>query len=167
MPRKSKPTRKPTAPPGGWPTNRREPIVVESPGPRRSLPALDVDNTEILRRRLVWRFSEVDDTGEWPPHEIGATAMGDLLRRMGNFEAMTVGEIFAPGSQVGKTYEVESLPKKVRDRLEEIERDDLTELARLRCGARPRLYGVLREHIFHVLWWDADHAVYPSKKKHT
>lgn len=157
------------APPGGWPRPGREkqppaPDVAES---SKTVPKLDLDHPEVTRRRLVWRFQEVDVAGEWPPAEIGAAALGNLLEKMAQYESMTVGEIFKQGSQHGKRYEVPDLPSKALARLEEIKRDDEDHLYRLRCGAKPRLYGFLREHVFHVLWWDAEHTVYPAKLKHT
>lgn len=30
-----------------------------------------------------------------------------------------------------------------------------------------RLYGFLLGHVFHVVWWDPDHEIWPSKLKHT
>ncbi|MGO2111641.1 MAG: hypothetical protein ACTH31_08515 [Pseudoclavibacter sp.] len=93
--------------------------------------------------------------------------MANLLEKMAAFESMRIGEIFANDSELGKKYAVDVIPKNAKRRLEELERDDETEIARLRCGAKPRLYGFLREHVFHVLWWDPDHLVYPSKLRNT
>lgn len=157
-----------TVPEGGWQNAGRKTVSLTPPPAESKRPVLlDTEHSEVRSRRLVWRFSEVDAEGEWPPAEIGAQALGDLLRKMASYESMTVGEIFSPGSEHGKRYTVDSLPSHARKRLGEIERDDETEIARLRCGGKPRLYGFLREHVFHVVWWDAEHAVYPSKKKRT
>lgn len=153
---------------GVWQNDVRKTVsLTPPPAESKRLVVLDTAHPEVRDRRLVWRFGEVDVEGAWPPAEIGAQALGDLLKKMANYESMTIGEIFRPGSQHGKRYPIDSLPAQARKRLGEIERDDETEIARLRCGSRPRLYGFLREHVFHVVWWDAKHTVYPSKKKHT
>lgn len=129
--------------------------------------AVEVDGAEPGRRRLVWRFGEIDDEGSWALSRIGRERLKVLLGHLRSFESMTVNEVFAPNSEHGKRYRVEDLPKAASDRLVEIGRDDETEIARLRCGGKPRLYGFLRENVFHVLWWDPQHAVWPTRKRNT
>ena len=34
-------------------------------------------------------------------------------------------------------------------------------------GGKQRLWGFLRAGVFHVLWWDPEHQIYPSWEKHT
>ena len=169
MAKKDKVKKPSLAPEGGWPTNRKTvPATASEPESTEKRPAvLDLDHDQIQARRLVWRFAEVDKHGDWAPASISMEAMGDLLDKMASYESMTIGEIFKPGSQHGKSYAVESLPRDSRKRLEAIERDDETEVSRLRCGGAPRLYGFLREHVFHVLWWDPKHEVFPSTKRNT
>lgn len=154
-------------PPGGWQAAKKRIPSTPAVSDEKRVIVLDTDHPEIAARRLVWRFNEIDTSGDWPPAAIGVDAMANLLKKMGDFESMTLGEIFKPGSEHGKRYVVENLPAPALKRLREIERDDETEIARLRCGGRPRLYGFLREHVFHVVWWDAEHQVYPSKKRNT
>ena len=154
-------------PDGGWQSARKTLSVRQPPSEPKRQVVLDTEHSDVQSRRLVWRFSEVDRGGDWPPSEIGGQALGGLLEKMASYESMTIGEVFCPGSEHGKKYAVDSLPPSTRKRLGEIERDDETEIARLRCGGKPRLYGFLREHVFHVVWWDAEHSVFPSKKKHT
>jgi hypothetical protein len=134
--------------------------------PRAARP-LNIDAEEIKQRRLVWRFADHDDDGTYSLGAISPEQLMDLIKKLRSFESMTVGELFAAGSQHGKTYEVEEMPKPAKDRLVDLGRDDETQVARLRCGGAPRLYGFLREHVFHVLWWDPNHQVWPSKKKRT
>lgn len=40
-------------------------------------------------------------------------------------------------------------------------------LARFRLGGTERLYGFLVGNEFHILWWDPNHEVWPSTRKHT
>ncbi|MEO5313194.1 hypothetical protein PV772_03580 [Pseudarthrobacter sp. CC12] len=126
---------------------------------------LDVEHDQVLERKLVWRFNQIDRDGDWSPINIDPQHIANLFEKMASFETMTIGEIFAPGSEHGKSYEVASMPAPPQKRLQELERDDETEIVRLRCGGAPRLYGFLREHVFHILWWDPLHQVWPSTKK--
>ena len=128
----------------------------------------EYDGDDVLKRRPVWRFELFDHDGPWS-FAAGLTpdVLVDLLRKLANFERMTIGELFHTGEEPGKHYDVDDMPTHVKNRLTDIERDDETRLSRLRLDGTCRLYGVLREHIFHVLWWDPEHEVYPSPKRHT
>lgn len=133
--------------------------------PQKRAVVLDIDHHQVLDRKLVWRFNQIDREGNWSPVNIDPAHISNLFEKMASFETMTVGEIFAPGSEHGKSYEIASMPAHSQKRLQELERDDETEIVRLRCGGAPRLYGFLREHVFHILWWDPLHQVWPSSKK--
>lgn len=125
------------------------------------------DRDEVMARRLLWRFSDVDHDGDWSFSSMNPSDLVDVLQRLGSFESMTVREIFYTGDNPGKHYDVPTLPKPALGRLIELGREDETKLARLRLTGERRLYGFLRDHVFHILWWDPTHDVYPSQKKHT
>jgi hypothetical protein len=38
---------------------------------------------------------------------------------------------------------------------------------RFRLSGEQRLWGFRNGHVFHVVWWDPDHKVYPTEKSHT
>ncbi|WP_144016774.1 hypothetical protein [Beutenbergia cavernae] len=127
--------------------------------------ALDVDHAEVLSRRMVWRFADLDDDGRWSLSAAQPSAMRDVLSKMRSFETMLLGELFR--GEHGKRYPIEVLCSDAQRRLEELEKDDETEVVRLRCGGKERLYGLLRDHVFHVLWWDPEHEVCPSVLRNT
>lgn len=146
----------------------KTPQVAQPVGPPIKQPrALGVDLDEVLKRRPVWRFAEVDHDGPWCFDKINPADVVKMFKKLGTYETMTLGELFKPGSQHGKTYAVEQMPRQGPNRLAEIEHDDETEISRVSLSGQARLYGFLREHVFHVLWYDPRHEVWPSKKKHT
>ncbi|MEM9019318.1 MAG: hypothetical protein AAGC44_02045 [Planctomycetota bacterium] len=62
---------------------------------------------------------------------------------------------------------LDRLSREACKRLEQLAFDDLDSLFSMRLSAKKRLFGVRKEPYFYVLWWDPDHKVCPSKKKHT
>ena len=44
---------------------------------------------------------------------------------------------------------------------------DQTNISRLRCGGKPRLYGFRVDPEFYVVFWDPEHVIYPSLKRNT
>lgn len=125
------------------------------------------DRQDVMSRKPTWKFADLDHDGAWPMATLDGADLTQLLYKLRDFEGMTIRELFYKGDEPGKQYDVPSLPGHALKRLSELGRDDETKLARLRTGARERLYGFLRAEVFHVLWWDPTHAVYPSVKRHT
>lgn len=118
--------------------------------------------------RVCWRFEHVDHDGPWGFSAVSGEDLCDLLRKLRDFERMTVRELFHQSGALGKSYDMEELPsKQAKDRLEELRLADQTRISRLRMNGPGRLYGFLDGNIFHVVFWDPDHAIWPSRKKHT
>ena len=62
---------------------------------------------------------------------------------------------------------VEAISKAAQKRLSEIKLDDFERLVSLRFMGSERLWGIKINNILKIIWWDPNHEVYPSKKKHT
>jgi hypothetical protein len=149
------------------PAAAKRPAMAAPPSGGKQPRALPTNRDEIMNRQIVWRFQDVDNEGSWGFAGLDGAGLVDLMAKLGHFESMTVRELFYKGEEPGKQYDVEGLPAPTLARLVELRRDDETKLARLRLTGPCRLYGFMREHVFHVLWWDPQHQVYPSQKRHT
>lgn len=114
----------------------------------------------------VWRFSDVDHDGVYSFSVMDTAKFVEFLGKLKSFESMKWKELLT-GGQHCKRYEVDKMPAPSRKRLIELQLDDLDTLVRFRCSGPERLYGFLRGHVFHVLWWDPEHRVWPSMKKNT
>ena len=91
-----------------------------------------------------------------------------LLNRIKSIETMTMSEAFNQRDEPGKDYAIADLPSKAaRERLVVLEYDDEDQISRLRVTGRGRLCGFRRNERFYTLWWDPNHEIYPSNKKHT
>ena len=62
---------------------------------------------------------------------------------------------------------VDDLVKEAQDRLTEIFSEQLDELTSLHLTDKGRFLGKINEGVKDLLWWDAEHRVCPSHKKHT
>jgi hypothetical protein len=111
-------------------------------------------------RHVSWRFSHIDRDGPWP---CGALSSDELLARLTEFEQMNTASLgdrrHAPS--------IERLCKDARDRLRDIQRDDLDRLFSWRVGGTGRIWCAEYGGIMCVLWWDPDHTVLPTPKRHT
>jgi hypothetical protein len=117
---------------------------------------------------VVVRFGRFDVGGQWCLSKITPDAMQKLLARIRDIETMTITEAFNNRDEPGKDYPIAELPsREARERLVELEYDDEDRISRLRVTSRGRLYGFRRDAQFYALWWDPEHEIYPSTKKHT
>ena len=104
---------------------------------------------------LVWRFSTADKGG---PFAWAALAEATLYKRvmetLHNFETMEEKDIRSQGSHA---VEIEQLCKDAKDRLTEIELDDLDALMSFRLAGKARVWCRMDRNVMQVLWWDPQH----------
>jgi hypothetical protein len=119
---------------------------------------------------MSWRFERADHDGDWSFSSCTDGKLLEIIRKMKDFESMKMSELFRAGSEHGKHYDVPGMPSPALRRLEELKLDDLTQISRLRLSGPERLYGFFvdpEDRIFHVLWWDPRHSVWPTEKRNT
>ena len=153
----------------------RTPSVRETP-PDRKQPRVDPshDPSHLDRETIVWRFSLVDEDGPWGWRTVAARLWwGEILPRLKNFETMTWEEILkASGgrSRGNNSHHVltEKLTRQAKNRLAEIQNEDVSQLFSLRLTATTRIYGIRDRRALKLLWYDPHHgdnskAVYPVR----
>jgi hypothetical protein len=114
----------------------------------------------------VWRLSQIDWDGPWCPSKCKDDGVRQIMERLAQFESMSWVQI--KSSTGSHTVGAENIIKSARQRLTERNLDEWADhLTSLRMSGKERLWGFLRAGIFHALWWDPDHQVYPSQKRHT
>ncbi len=147
-------TRQALVAPGARPTDDRRPRKARTFNPTNSTGT------------VVVQFGRFDVDSQWCLSKITPDAMRTLLARIRSIESMTVAEAFNNRDEPGKDYSIDDLPsKEARERLVELEYDDEDQISRLRVTGRGRLYGFRRDARFYALWWDPEHAIYPSPKE--
>lgn len=114
---------------------------------------------------LILRFNHVDVGGPFSVVNASAAQLLQIMAAVKQFETMRPLDAFS--GYPGKDYKTGLLPsKEARERLVDLEHDD-EDIAALRLSGPGRLWGFRRGRYFHVLWWDPDHRVWPTEKKHT
>ena len=114
---------------------------------------------------LAWRFSGCDRNG---PFGWDVLAHGEpfkeVMDRLHEFEKMTWEQITNTGSH---PIEVSKCEKTAKNRLLEIQQDDVDLLMSFRISGKKRLWCIQDRNIMRVLWWDPEHAICPSELKNT
>lgn len=114
---------------------------------------------------IVWRFSHADRDGpfRWPAiYE--SDCLREVVERLAAVEGLNEKQLGDAGSH---SIDLIKLSQEAKDRLTEIKHDDLDSLFSLRVNGKLRIFCIHHQNIMRVLWFDPDHKVCPSEKKHT
>lgn len=133
------------------------------PTPRKAPHSADIGSTNA--HQISWHIGVIDFEPPW----CAGLDRSDILQRLEetlkNFESRTWEEILG-GSQ-NHAVDKDALHKAARDRLSEIDQDDCDAYVSLRFTGTQRVWGIRQGSIFRILWWDPNHKVCPSQKRHT
>lgn len=117
-----------------------------------------------FEKRPVWRFSSVDRNGpfKWPK---GEAAELEIVTKLHEFDSMLWSDI--EGKQHHFLAEG-SLSDVAKRRLQAIHLDDeIDQLFSFHLQGKPRIIVIRHMNIASLLWYDPEHGVAPSTKKHT
>jgi hypothetical protein len=128
-------------------------------------------NTDKEMVRWSFRWTDVDYQGAWD-WDLQSSETKAILRFLGDMQGKTWSECLAGRSGEHKSHHgqpVTSLCREAQRRLAEwLGWQDLPdELFRFRLGGKPRLWGFRSGAVFEIIWFDRDHAVYPTGKRNT
>lgn len=119
---------------------------------------------DVKRSKPVWVFRLVDIHAEWSGCDGTQKHVRNILEVLSKYETMVWGEI---ESKESHSVPLDRLTLLARKRLEILNVDDVSHIFSLRVNATQRLWGIRQNEEFRVLWWDPQHEVCESKKKHT
>ncbi|MDE0638378.1 MAG: hypothetical protein OXI43_21255 [Candidatus Poribacteria bacterium] len=143
--------------------SRKNPRRERAPKGRKK--ATSVRSPSTQNKQLVWKVSKIDDKGQWGWNNISCP---DFLRniwdKMRNFETMTWSQILGRSHHM---IPVSDIIKPAQERLRELKHDDQEELVSLRLTGKQRLWAIRSGGEAFLLWWDPNHEICPSPKKHT
>jgi len=149
-------------------TKKRKPpkrtICREHPSQKKKTNKVELLSSDL--EKPAWQFRQIDWNGPWGWHQLEANKWQEILTKLGHFETRTWADIKSDGNN--HNVDIQNSPNpEVLKRLAEIHQDDIDELFSLRLSGKERLWGILDNHILKILWWDMNHEVWSSKKKHT
>ncbi|MGH9069353.1 MAG: hypothetical protein ACRD0J_17955 [Acidimicrobiales bacterium] len=87
------------------------------------------------------------------------------MEKLGYYEGSTIDELAGPRGL--KRIPVDHLGATAKRRLGELDLDDYDSLWELHLTGKQRLWAVRDGPVLALLWWDPNHQVCPSHKKHT
>lgn len=120
----------------------------------------------------TWSFSKCDYLHSKWGVEANAKILPKIIIRLATWEGQTWQEILCDTSGRRNNTKNHPIPaykliKEAQHRLEEINLDDFDGLYSLTIDGGVRIWGVIIEGVFCLVWIDPNHGIYPIKKRHT
>lgn len=129
------------------------------------------DPDSYLKKTPVWVFKRCDREHEkWSLNKCD-NFYEDILDKLISFESMTWSEIMSAAG--GRTSGTNSHFELISEMVKEAQRRamelklDVDQLFSLRLEGKKRLYGIIDNGKFYIVWYTSDHDIYLSNKKHT
>lgn len=113
---------------------------------------------------ITYRFDLIDHEGPWPLAG-AADELAEVLRKLAQFESVKFEEL--SGRRGAKLIPLANLAARAQSRLLEIALDDVPGLWELHLDGKGRVWGHREGSVMHIVWWDPQHQVCPSKKRNT
>ncbi|MDF3033758.1 MAG: hypothetical protein K0R76_712 [Alphaproteobacteria bacterium] len=145
--------------------NQKKPKHLDISQPRK-IPHIKSKDVEFAEGKpIAWRFSTADKNGQWawPKLDIPGDYK-EVLEKLYEFENYNIKQLLNTGSH---PIPIEDLSTNAQQRLKKIEKDDLDALYSFRIRGKERVWCIQSANIMKILWWDPNHEVCPSLKKHT
>jgi len=117
--------------------------------------------------RACWRIQKLQLVNPYGWHELNAAEVLRMRQKLSQFEQRTWNEIFVRDKGYNHSVPVADFdcPHAKQWMSQNLPRED--ELWTLYLGSTERVWGLRREGAFHVIFYDPDHQIKVSLKKHT
>lgn len=141
----------------------KKPVLPSGIHTHKTLPYLGEPTLD--GRHLCWRFSSADIDGPFSCGQFTHDDFAQFWARLRAFELMNISQLKQAQSLHG--VPCANISKIAKERLQEINKDDLDIIYGFHIAGECRLWCMKHENILSVLWWDRNHEVYPVRKRHT
>lgn len=116
-----------------------------------------VDMQAYDEKMIGWNFRRMDTTGQWPCTFRRLTSYRDKLLA---YEGKSISEVL--GMSHCHPIGCDAVCEKAQNRLNLLNISGA--IMQIPIGGAARLWGILEHNIFHLVWIDPKHEVYPSGK---
>lgn len=130
--------------------------------------ASPLQSQSYLDKNPAWRIAKMEVVHPFGWHTLDADELQFVREKLKEFESMTWSQILVVAKKQNHSVSIDDLIKEAQKRLTEINLDDLDQLYSLHLSGKKRVWGyIVDQGVMNLLWWDPEHVICPSTKKHT
>ena len=152
------------------PKSKKKPKIATQPQTNRQ-PTFAKNPDSYMKEKPTWSFCRCDNG-----HELWSLCKCEnlwdkVIKKLGDLETQTWAEIVQTtghGDHGNNHFvSINDLSKNAQTRLAELHLDQIDTVFSISLEGKMRLYGLVEGTVYKLLWWDPDHGVCLSAKKHT
>jgi len=134
--------------------------------------APELKNSSYYDKYPLWAFRRIDfDHPKWGL-ACNLDKLLDVLAYLKGLETQTWGEILTDTSGRTKSTRnhpigIDELCSEAQKRVYELKLEEFEELVSIAISGTERVWGVLLDGVFYIVWYDPQHEVYPTEKRYT
>ncbi|HUT99750.1 MAG TPA: hypothetical protein VM054_11845 [bacterium] len=139
---------------------------IEHPKTFKKQPSIEYNPSAYYELNPKWSFSYLQLDGKWCWSSIQRVKLLEIIRKVKEFEKLKWKELLR-GNHPAKSIPLENIITEAQGILIDELRIQQDEIVRFRLSGEERIWGLLVEGVFNVIFWDPEHEVCPSELKHT
>ena len=137
--------------PGATPSGSKRPVIAQEP-------------ESYMHRKMAWRIGRIQLADPFGWHELDLSGILAIQNKLASFEGMTFGEVFLEGNKRNHEIPVDSIPNKIARQWIIKNLPGQTSLWTLRLTGAQRIWGILGDGAYQIVFWDPQHHIYPTSK---
>ena len=115
--------------------------------------------------KAAWRIGRIQLVDPYGWHDLDSEGVRRVKERLASLEGSTWKDIFVSGAQYNHQIEVADLKCPTARKWMGDHLPDQPYLWTIRVTAKERIWGILAEGAYQIVFWDPDHLIWEVKKK--
>ena len=127
---------------------------------RKKRPAVASEQSLYSDKKAAWRLGKVQISHPYGWHTISASDVVKLREKLGHFEKSTWNELFVTNADYNHRIQADQLKCPIARQWMKDNLRDQPFLWTLRISAKERIWGILSEDAYQVIFWDPNHLIW-------
>lgn len=144
----------------------KKPTTVQNVSGKK-VPAIAEEVSVYSDDKAAWRFGHVQLVDPYGWHEINLSVAAKIKARLGELERSTWKDIFVTNAADNHHFEVATLKCPIAKKWMQSNMPGQPSLWTIQVSSRERIWGILAEGAYRIIFWDPLHLIWPVPKKHT
>jgi hypothetical protein len=115
-------------------------------------------------RKAAWRISKIQISSPYGWHELTAPEVAEIKEKLGTFEKNTWRELFVRDARLNHCIPSNELKCPIARKWMTINMPDQPYLWTLRLSGAERVWGILSEGAYQIVFWDPQHLIWEVRR---
>ena len=144
----------------------KQPKAVEKTLGKKT-PVIAEEVTLYDERKLAWRLGKIQLADPYGWHVLGATEMAEMKDKLGYLESSTWKDVFVRDARNNHMIEAAKLKCPIARKWMVDHLPDQPLLWTIRVSGSGRIWGIISEGAYQIVFWDPEHLIWPTPLKNT